>query len=107
MELELARDDVGIPLRMFIRRQIDEVQQRGAALDMTQKLVAEAVAFMRAFDEAGDVGDDKRLIIIGTDDAEVRNESGERIVGDLRLRGADDRDEGRFAGVRKSDDADV
>ena len=41
------------------------------------------------------------------DDAEIRRERGERVVGDLRPRRRDARDERRLAGVGKSDEADV
>ena len=92
---------------MIVRREIDEVHEHRATLDVTQELVAEAVAFVRAFDETGDVGDDERLVVIRLHDAEVRDERRERIVGDLRLRGADHGDERRLAGVRQTDDADV
>ena len=40
-------------------------------------------------------------------DAQVRHERRERIVGDLRLRRRDRRDERRLAGVRETDDRDV
>ena len=45
--------------------------------------------------------------VVGADDAEVRDERRERIVGDLRLGGADDGDERRLAGVGQSDQTDV
>ena len=83
------------------------MDEHRTALDVAQKAVAEAVAFVGAFDEAGDVGDDKGLVIVGADHAEVGDERGEGIVGDLRLRGADDGDQRRLAGIRKSDQADV
>ena len=38
---------------------IDQVDQQAGALDVAQKLDAEAVAEVRAFDEAGHVGDDE------------------------------------------------
>ena len=50
---------------------IDEMQQHAAALDMAEKAVAEAVAFMRAFDEAGNVGEHEFAPVAG-DDAELR-----------------------------------
>jgi hypothetical protein len=37
------------------------VQQHRAALDMAEEAVAEARAFMRALDQAGDVGEDEFL----------------------------------------------
>ena len=41
------------------------------------------------------------------DDAEIRRERRERVVGDLRPRGGDARDQRALAGVRKSDETDV
>ena len=41
---------------MFAGR-IDQVQQHAAALDMAKKPVAKAGAFMRAFDQAGNIGE--------------------------------------------------
>ena len=105
--LQLARDDFGVVVGRLVRREIDEMDEHRAALDVAEELVAEAVTFVRAFDEAGDVGDDEGLVVVGADDAEVRDERGEGIVGDLRLGGADDGDQRRLAGVRQSDEADV
>ena len=38
---------------------VDEMHERAAALDMAEEAVAEPVAFMRALDEAGNVGEDE------------------------------------------------
>src|ERR1700680_2591874 len=107
MQLQLARDDFSVLLRMFVRREIDEMHENRAALDMAEELVAQTMSLMCSLDQSGNVGDDDRLIVIRLDDAEVRDERGEGIVGDLRLRRADRRDQRRFAGVRESDDTDV
>ena len=40
-------------------RDIDQVHQQARALDVAEKLRAEAGAFVGAFDQAGDVGDDE------------------------------------------------
>jgi len=57
---------------------------------------------VRAFDEAGHIGDDVgfqiRLLAYG-DHAKVGFESGERVVGDLGPRGGDAGDERGLAGV--------
>ena len=62
---------------------------------------------MRALDEAGDVGDDEGLRVVRADHAEIRDERGEGIVGDLRLGRADDGDQRRLACIREADQADV
>ncbi len=62
----------------------------------------------RAGDQAGQVGDDEGLgeRAFGHH-AELGDEGGERVVGDLRPRRRDDADKGRLAGVGKADHADV
>ena len=74
---------------------VDEMDERAAALDMAEEAVAEAVAFMRALDEAGNVGEDE-IAPVDADDAEAGMEGGERIVGDFRLGGRDGGEKGRF-----------
>ena len=85
---------------------VDQMQQHAAALDVAEEAVAEAGAFVRAFDQAGDVGQHE-LAAVALDHAELRVERGERIVGDLRLRRADRGEEGGLAGVRQADEAGV
>ena len=87
-------------------RRIDEMQQNPAAFDMAEETVAEAKAFMRAFDEAGNVGENEFASVAGND-AELRIERGEGIIGDLRLGGGDGREKGRFAGIGQADQAGV
>ena len=85
---------------------VDQVQQHAAALDMAEKPVAEAGAFMRALDQAGNVGEHE-FAALRVHDAELRMQRGEGIVGDLRFRRADDGEEGRLAGVGQADEAGV
>ena len=70
------------------------MDEQARAFDVTQELVSEARPFMRAFDQARNVGDDKAAADIHGDDAEVGDERGERVIGNLRLRGRDAGDEG-------------
>src|ERR1043166_9576696 len=58
-----------------------------------QEAVAESRARVRALDESGDVGDDERLEVSEVNDAEVRLQSRERVVGHLRPRRRDGRDD--------------
>jgi hypothetical protein len=92
---------------MVARRQIDEVNQHRAALDVAKELIAQAMAFVRSLDQARNVGYDKGLIVVGADDTEIGNERRERVVGDLWPRRADHGDECRLAGVRESDETHV
>src|ERR1700737_2913996 len=65
--------------------------------------MAESMPLVRSFDEAGDVGDDERLVFIRAHDAQVRDQRRERIVRDLRLGRADGRNQRRLAGVWPAD----
>ncbi len=89
------------------RREIDDVQQQPRALQMAQEAVPEAGAVGRALDEPGNVGDDEAAVGIDADDAEIRGQGRERVVGDVRPRGRDGADERRFAGVGHAEQADV
>ena len=60
---------------------------------------------MRAFDQPGNVDHDERLFVGDAHDAELRFERRERIVGDLRARRRDHREQRRFSGVGNADDA--
>ena len=84
--LELAAHGLVGLARMLLLRG-DEVQQHARALDMAEEPVADADALMRAFDQAGNVGQDE-LARVDARDAEVGMQRRERIVGDLRLRRA-------------------
>jgi hypothetical protein len=86
---------------------VDQVDQRGRALDVAQEAGAQARAFRSALDQAGNVGDDEALVGRQVHDAEVRGQGRERIVGDLRLGGAGGGQEGRLARVGQADQADV
>ena len=90
---------------MFAGR-IDQMQQHAAALDMAEEAVAEAGAFMRALDQAGNVGEHE-FAALRVHDAELRMQRGEGIVGDLRFGRADDGEEGRLAGIGQADEAGI
>ena len=89
---------------------VDEVDDDGGALDVFEELDAEAVAEVRAFDEAGKVGYGEGEFVgevADLDDAEVGLEGGEGVVGDLGPGGGEARDEGGFADVGVADEAGV
>ena len=71
---------------------------------MREELVTEPDALARALDQPGDVGDDELAAVRRLDGAEHRRERRERIVGDLRPRVREARDERRLAGVRQPDE---
>src|SRR5437868_1829135 len=82
-------------------RRVDDVNEKARALDVTQELFAQAEAAARALDETGNVRDDE-LAIVQARDAEVWSERGERVVGDLRSRAGERREERRLPRVRKA-----
>ena len=92
---------VGLP--GMLAGAVDEVEQHPAALDMAEKPVAEARALMRAGDQPGDVGEHE-FAAVDRDDAELRMQRGEGIVGDLRPRRAHRGKEGRLAGIGQADE---
>ena len=62
---QLVLDDVEVVERVAARldrRGVDDVHQRGAALDVAQEVVAEAAAVGGALDQAGHVGDGERHV---------------------------------------------
>ena len=61
---------------------------------------------MRAFDQAGQVGQHE-LTFVDAHDAELRMQRGEGIVGDLRLGRADAGEEGGLAGVGQADETGI
>src|ERR1700756_4663355 len=58
---------------------------------------------MRAFNQAGNVGEDELLRHRQADDAELGMQGCERVVGDLRPSGGDDGEKGGFTGVGQTD----
>ncbi len=89
---------------------VDEVDDDAGALDVFEELDAESVAEVRAFDEAGEVGDGEGFgvgEVADFDDAEVGLERGEGVVGDLGFGGGEPRDEGGFSDVGVADEAGV
>ena len=77
-----------------------------SALDVLEKLDAEAVAEVCAFDEAGQVGHGEGLGVgkfADLDDAEVGLERGEGVVGDLGFGGGEAGDQGRLADIGVAD----
>jgi hypothetical protein len=79
------------------------------ALDVPQKLCAQSGAFVRALDQAGDVGDDEADLILVADDnhSQIWLQRGEGVVGDFRACRRDARDQRGFANIRKPNEANI
>ena len=82
------------------------MHEQACAFDVAEELEAEAGAFVRALDEAGDIGHHVG-VEAHFDHAEVGLERGEGIVCDLRRRAGDGAQQRRLAGVRQADEPDV
>ena len=67
--------------------------------------MAKACALCRAFDEARNVGQHEPAARAEIDDAETGVQRSEGIVGDLRRCGGYHAQEGRFAGIRQTEQA--
>ena len=105
-ELALDRGVVGDRVGAVERREVEHVHQQARALDVREELVPEAGAVAGALDQPRDVGDHE-LAVVGLERAEHRLERRERIVGDLRPRARQPREQRGLAGVRQPDEADV
>jgi hypothetical protein len=69
---------------------------------MPQKIVSETNTGMCAFDQPGNIGDDKDLVA-DLHNAKVRAQGRKRIIGDLWACRADGRQEGGFSGIGEAD----
>ncbi len=82
------------------------MQEHPGALHVAEELQAEPGALVRPLDDAGDVRGHERLIV-GSPPPRARGERRERVVGHLRARGGQARQERRLAGVRQAEEAHV
>ena len=114
MGLQFVADDVVAPLRVAVGA-VDDVDQDSRPFDMAQERVAQTCPGTRAFDQARNVGDRRpaRFLICGVEDvaqvqhAQIRLERRERIVGDLRPRRGQGREQRGLARVGQSHQPDV
>src|SRR5580704_7357650 len=87
------------------------MRDQARALQMFQEARAEADAFMRAFDQSGNIGHNKRAAMtrrgigIGGNHAEMRFKRREGIRSDLGPRRGNARNQRGFSGVRETDEA--
>src|SRR3989441_5574879 len=106
-ELPVGDVEVVHGIARRLRIEIEHVEKEPRPLGVPQELVTEAPALRRSRDEARQVGDHERALVVHADDAERRLERREGVVGDLGLGRRHPRDERRLAGVGEPDDADV
>ncbi len=83
------------------------MQEQAGALHVLEEAVTQSLALVRAGNQAGDVGHHKGFFIVHGHHAQRGFERGKRVVGNARPGGAEPRNQGGFAGVRKPDQANV
>ncbi len=104
---QLGPDGLVVADRVAVeRRDVDEVDEHRAALDVGEELVAEAGALGSALDQPGDVGD-HRLAVLALDRPQRRRERREGVVGNLWRRPGKAAEQRGLAGVGQPDQADV
>jgi len=94
-QFQLTSNHVQVRHRIATRsaRDVHEVHQDLGPFEMTKELVPQALAAVGALDEAGHVCHDEAAVIAQADDAEVRRQCRERVVGNLRACCRDPRDQ--------------
>src|SRR5713226_7222469 len=83
------------------------MQQQLRSLEVAQKTIAQSVAFVRAFYQSGDIGNNKGAKVTHVYNPQIRLKRRERIIGDLWTRRGNPGDERRFTRVGKADQANV
>ena len=86
---------------------VDHMNEQTAAVNVAKEVVAKARAVRRALDDAGDIGHDKAHALVDIDNAEVGEERGKVVIGDLRPRLGDNGEQRRLADVRKADETHI
>ena len=106
-QLVLQRHDVALRVAPGLHGgHVDDVHQHRAPLDVPEELQAEALAGGGTGDQPGDVGH-RVGDVAGADDAQLRHERGERVVGDLRAGRGHGGDQRGLAGRGVPDQTDV
>ena len=88
-------------------RGVDDMHEHPRPLEVREKLVAEACTLGGALDQPRNVRDDQLGAVRRVDRPEHGLERRERVVGDLRLRIRDPREERRLPGIREADERSV
>ena len=86
---------------------VNHMQDECRALDVAQELVAQAFAPGGALDESRDVGADKGATVTSASHAQVGDERGEGILGDLGACCRDSRDDGALPHRRHAHESGV
>jgi hypothetical protein len=90
----------------MLAARINQMKKDATALDMSKETIAQTPTEVGALDETGNIGEDE-LAAVNSYDPEERVERRERIIGDLGFCRRYARQEGRFSGVRKANNASI
>ena len=82
-------------------------EQHGIPLDVPKEPQTQAFSLRRPFNDSGNVGHHKALLVAVGHHAEVGSQGGEGIVCDFRFGGAHHAQKGGFSGVGKAHESDV
>ena len=93
-------------LRYVLLRRIHQVQKHAAAFHVAQEAIAQPRTLVRAFDQAGNIGQHE-IGVAGAHDAEIGVQGREGIAGDLRLGRRDGGKECGLAGIGEADETGI
>ena len=74
---------------------------------MAEEPESESASFAGTLDDTRNIRHAERATVAVRDDTELRGEGGEGIVGYLGFGGRDHTEQGRFAGIRETDETDI
>ncbi len=77
------------------------MNENSGSFDVPQKLVPKTLPNMSSLNQTGDIGHNKTFLPDGHY-PQMWFEGGEWVVGNFRARFRNDREQGRFAGIRKA-----
>ena len=107
LQLRIDRLEVLDRISALAARDVDDMDEHAAALDVAQELMSQTRSLPRALDQSGDIRHDKAAALAHRNNTENGRDGGEVIVADLGLCLRDDRDQRALADVREADQSDV
>ena len=109
VSLQLCLDDAQVLNRLAISLEggrVEHVHDDGATLDVAQEVKAEASSLRGTGDQAGNVGD-RVARVAGRHDAQVRDQRRKGVIGDLRARRAQGRNQRGLTRRREANESHV
>ena len=94
-------------IRIIKRRHIDNMQQQLSTYQMLEEACAKASTVCRPFNQPRNIRNHKTAVLLNRDHAQIRYQSGERIIRHFRCRCRYRADKGRFSGIWQAQQTDV